>query len=110
MRHLCDAIEIAAGFGGLPPGLDVAAAIKKLAAVQEPETGLLPDPLRPPRSGAPLREDGLALYNILAIGYASLVGWLPAPLLLLVSFVAIFWLFSFVFALVSTLRDKAKVK
>ena len=81
MRHLCDAIEIAAGFGGLPPGLDVAAAIKKLAAVQEPETGLLPDPLRPPRSGAPLREDGLALYNILAIGYAleCLGSHLPHP-------------------------------
>ena len=51
---------------------------------------------------------GLALAAILAIGYASLVGWLPAPLLLLVSFVAIFWLFSFVFALVTTLRDKAR--
>ena len=50
---------------------------------------------------------GLALAAILGIGYATLVGWLPAPLLLLVSFVAIFWLFSFVFALVSTLRDKA---
>jgi len=50
----------------------------------------------------------LALAAILGIGYATLVGWLPAPLLLLVSFVAIFWLFSFVFALVSTLRDKAQ--
>ena len=51
---------------------------------------------------------GLALAAILLIGYASLAGWLPAPLLLLVSFVAIFWLFSFVFALVTTLRDKAR--
>ena len=51
---------------------------------------------------------GLALAAILLIGYASLAGWLPAPLLLLVSFVAIFWLFSFVFALVTTLRDAAK--
>jgi hypothetical protein len=51
---------------------------------------------------------GLALAAILGIGYATLVGLLPAPLLLLVSFVAIFWLFSFVFALVSTVRDKAK--
>lgn len=51
---------------------------------------------------------GLALAAILAIGYATLVGWLPAPLLLLVAFVAIFWLFSFVFALVTTLRDKAQ--
>ena len=53
---------------------------------------------------------GLALAAILAIGYATLAGWLPAPLLLLVSFVAIFWLFSFVFALVSTLRDRSKAK
>jgi hypothetical protein len=51
---------------------------------------------------------GLALAAILAIGYATLVGWLPGPLLLLVCFVAIFWLFSFVFALITTLRDKAR--
>jgi acetyltransferase-like isoleucine patch superfamily enzyme len=70
MRHLCDAIEIAAGFGALPPDLDVPAAMARLAAVQDPETGLLPDPFRPPPPGTPLREDGLALYNILAIGYA----------------------------------------
>jgi acetyltransferase-like isoleucine patch superfamily enzyme len=70
MRHLCDAIEIAAGFGALPPGLDLPDAVGQLAAVQDPETGLLPDPLRPPKAGTPLREDGLALYNVLAIGYA----------------------------------------
>jgi hypothetical protein len=51
---------------------------------------------------------GLALAAILLIGYATLMGWLPGPLLLLVCFVAIFWLFSFVFALVTTLRDKAR--
>jgi acetyltransferase-like isoleucine patch superfamily enzyme len=70
MRHLCDAIEIAAGFGTRPPDLDVPAAVARLTAVQDPETGLLPDPFQPPRPGTPLREDGLALYNVLAIGYA----------------------------------------
>jgi acetyltransferase-like isoleucine patch superfamily enzyme len=70
VRHLCDAIEIAAGFDSLPPDLDVPAAIARLTGVQDPETGLLPDPFQPPRPGTPLREDGLALYNVLAVGYA----------------------------------------
>lgn len=70
IRHLCDAIEIAAGFGDLPDGLDVSAAITRLQAVQEKETGLFPDPYQPPKPGVPLRRDGLALYNVLAVGYA----------------------------------------
>jgi hypothetical protein len=53
---------------------------------------------------------GLTLVGILAIGLATLSGWLPAPVLLLVSFVAIFWIFSFVFAVLSVLRGKAKAK
>ncbi len=70
IRHLCDAIEIAAGFSALPDGLDVSAAIARLQAVQDPETGLFPDPYQPPKPGVPLRRDGLALYNVLAVGYA----------------------------------------
>jgi acetyltransferase-like isoleucine patch superfamily enzyme len=70
MRHLCDAIEIAAAFGSHPPDLDIPAVIDRLAAVQDVETGLLPDPFQPPRPGTPLRENGLALYNVLAVGYA----------------------------------------
>lgn len=69
-RHLCDAIEIAAGFGALPPGLDVAAAIARLQAVQDARTGLFPDPFQPPAPQTPLRDDGLALYNVLSAGYA----------------------------------------
>ena len=53
---------------------------------------------------------GLTLVGILAIGLATLSGWLPAPVLLVVSFVAIFWIFSFVFAVLSVLRGKAKAK
>lgn len=70
IRHLCDAIEIAAGFGALPRGLDVQATIARLQAVQDFETGLFPDPYQQPKPGVPLRRDGLALYNVLAVGYA----------------------------------------
>lgn len=70
IRHLCDAIEIATGFGSVPDGLDVPSAIARLQAVQDPATGLFPDPYQSPRPGMALRDDGLALYNILAVGYA----------------------------------------
>ena len=53
---------------------------------------------------------GLSLLAILAVGYATLSGWLPAPVLMLVSFVGIFWILSFLFALFVTLRRKAKAK
>jgi acetyltransferase-like isoleucine patch superfamily enzyme len=70
IRHLCDAVEIAAGFETLPDGLEMGATIEALAAVQDPATGLFPDPWRTPDPQKPLRDDGLALYNILAVGYA----------------------------------------
>src|SRR3569832_59443 len=53
---------------------------------------------------------GLSLLGILAIGYATLSGWLPAPVLLLVAFVGIFWILSFLFALSTSLRGKTKTK
>jgi acetyltransferase-like isoleucine patch superfamily enzyme len=70
IRHLCDAIEIAAGFDGQPDDLDEAEAIERLQSVQDRATGLFPDPFRPAEAGKPLRDDGLALYNVLAVGYA----------------------------------------
>ena len=70
IRHLCDAIEIATGFGGLPAGLDIPAAIAQLQAVQDRASGLFPDPFQGPRPGTAMRDDGLALYNVLAVGYA----------------------------------------
>ncbi|MCP8888772.1 acyltransferase [Devosia ureilytica] len=70
IRHLCDAVEIATGFASLPDGLDIPATIARLQAVQDPETGLFPDPYQPPRQGVAMRNDGLALYNVLAVGYA----------------------------------------
>ncbi|HEV7346192.1 MAG TPA: acyltransferase [Devosia sp.] len=69
-RHRNDAIEIAAGFGAVPEGLDVAATLVELQAMQDPETGLFPDPHRPPAAGQAMRDDGLALYNVLSVGYA----------------------------------------
>ncbi len=70
IRHLCDAIEIAAGFGGVPAGLDRTAIVERLQSAQDPDSGLFPDPYQAPVPGMPLREDGLALYNVLAVGYA----------------------------------------
>jgi carbonic anhydrase/acetyltransferase-like protein (isoleucine patch superfamily) len=69
-RHRNDAIEIAAGFDALPEGLDVAAVLAELQAMQDPVTGLFPDPHRPVAPGVAVRDDGLALYNVLSVGYA----------------------------------------
>lgn len=75
-RHLCDAIEIAAGFGAVEEALSVGNAVSRntiiarLQDLQDPASGLFPDPNRPPENGAPLRNDALALYNVLAVGYA----------------------------------------
>jgi acetyltransferase-like isoleucine patch superfamily enzyme len=78
VRHLNDAIEIAAGFGALPPGLDAAAALAELQALQDPASGLFPDPFQPPAPGLALRDNGLALYNVLSVGYAiELLGGRP---------------------------------
>ncbi|AJY46751.1 acyltransferase [Martelella endophytica] len=79
IRHLCDAIEIAGGFGARPEGLDLEPAVACLQAVQDPETGLFPDPAQPPAPDKPQRDDGLALYNVLAVGYAlEVLGSRPA--------------------------------
>ena len=69
-RHRNDAIELAAGFDTLPEGLDVAATLAELQALQDPVTGLFPDPHRPVAAGQAMRDDGLALYNVLSVGYA----------------------------------------
>ena len=79
-RHLCDALEIAAGFGAveeaLPPEANGAGAasrstiVARLQTLQDMASGLFPDPARPPATGTLLRNDPLALYNVLAVGYA----------------------------------------
>ncbi|GLQ08323.1 hypothetical protein GCM10007913_02550 [Devosia yakushimensis] len=69
-RHRNDAIEIAAGFGAVPEGLDVAATLAELQTLQDPATGLFPDPHQKPAAGQAMRDNGLALYNVLSVGYA----------------------------------------
>ncbi|RFB88953.1 hexapeptide transferase [Rhizobium leguminosarum bv. trifolii] len=69
IRHLCDAIEIAAGFGHMPPGLDRSETIELLQGLQGEETGLFPEE-RSQVHGRTLREDPKALYNVLSVGYA----------------------------------------
>ncbi|TAY07749.1 acyltransferase [Rhizobium ruizarguesonis] len=69
IRHLCDAIEIAAGFGHLPPDLNPAETVERLQGLQDQETGLFPEE-HSRMHGQPLRDDPKALYNVLAVGYA----------------------------------------
>ncbi|MBY3270244.1 acyltransferase [Rhizobium laguerreae] len=68
IRHLCDAIEIAAGFGQLPPDLDTAETVERLQGLQERETGLFPE-VHSGMHGKALRDDSKALYNVLAVGH-----------------------------------------
>ncbi|WP_442501102.1 acyltransferase [Marinivivus vitaminiproducens] len=71
-RADCDAIQIAAAFGAVPPPLDRDAWVGRLGALQDPATGLCfnpdtPDPVRRSPGAAP---GGDNLYNILCVGYA----------------------------------------
>ena len=51
---------------------------------------------------------GVALLAILAGGAMVLAGWLPSPVIFLVIFVFIFWVFSFLMALSVSIRDKVR--
>lgn len=70
LRHECDAIEIAAGFGSVPVGEEAQELVAKMRGFQDPATGFFPDPFLPPKQGTEILEDSPALYNVLAIGYA----------------------------------------
>ncbi|EJT02329.1 acyltransferase [Rhizobium sp. CCGE 510] len=77
IRHLCDATEIAAGFGHLPPGLDPAQTIELLQSLQDQESGLFPEEHSRVHDKE-LRDDPKALYNVLSVGYAlELLGTSP---------------------------------
>ena len=56
------------------------------------------------------RNVALSLIGLLAVGYITLVGWLPGPVIFLVIFGAIFWLFSFFMSLAISVRDRVKSK
>ena len=51
---------------------------------------------------------GVALLAILAGAAMVLAGWLPGPVIFLVIFVFIFWIFSFLMALSVTIRDRVR--
>ncbi|TQS70787.1 acyltransferase [Rhodobacteraceae bacterium] len=79
LRHLCDAIEIAAACDGLDMLPDKPQAIDTLIRAQDPVSGLFPDPDRPPTKGGALRDDPIALYNVLAVeGALRCLGCTPA--------------------------------
>ncbi|KRF43779.1 acyltransferase [Paenibacillus sp. Soil787] len=84
VRAWCDAIEIAALFDSLPPGLSKEELITKLRGFQDPVSGLLPDPWNPPMAdNDPSRlTDHLSRYHLLAVGYALelLDATLPYPI------------------------------
>ncbi len=68
VRHLCDAIEIAAAFGEQVTEFDAEKTVADLQAMQDSKTGLFFDASRPYVS--PPEQDPNVLYNILAVGYA----------------------------------------
>src|SRR5690606_10964761 len=73
VRAYCDAIEIAAMFGELPPGWSREELITKLQSFQDPNSGLLPDrwDMPDPAINRPkLLSDHLSRYHLLAVGYA----------------------------------------
>ncbi|WP_246608472.1 acyltransferase [Paenibacillus agaridevorans] len=73
VRAYCDAVEIAAMFGDLPPGWSREELIAKLGGFQDAESGLLPDPWSPPDAETydpALLTDHLSRYHLLAVGYA----------------------------------------
>jgi hypothetical protein len=73
VRPTCDAVEIATAFGDPSVAGDRDALVAWLQELQEPSTGLFPDPTEPPMGDDPLelRMDAeFAQYGILSVGYA----------------------------------------
>ncbi|NSZ59917.1 acyltransferase [Agrobacterium tumefaciens] len=68
IRHLCDAIEIAAAFGQEGIAFDAVKTVASLQALQDQETGLFF--AGDHRPSTPPEKDPAVLYNILAVGYA----------------------------------------
>ena len=68
VRHLCDAIEIAAAFGEQRGDFDAEKTVADLQAMQDTETGLFLSANQ--RHSSPPERDANVLYNILAVGYA----------------------------------------
>lgn len=71
-RADCDAIQIAAMFGAVPPPFGREDWVARLQALQDPDTGLCFNPDTPDavRRAPPADPGGDNLYNILCVGYA----------------------------------------
>ena len=74
-RFLCDAIEIAAMVDELPPNCNQKNLIEILQALQDPETGLTPDPNIPIDNLSDdvllrTENDSFVGYHLLSVGYA----------------------------------------
>ncbi len=72
LRPTCDAIEIAAMFGGLPPSFERDELVARLQSAQDPGSGMPFDPDLPPAAGYRWETMGdvRAAYLILSVGYA----------------------------------------
>lgn len=73
VRAHCDAIEIASLLlGTVPSQLPHAVHVERLASLQDPVTGLVPEygPDGTPGTGRPDFENGTENYHVLAVGYA----------------------------------------
>ncbi|UHS58283.1 acyltransferase [Agrobacterium vaccinii] len=68
VRHLCDAVEIAAAFGEQGTVFDAEKTVADLQAMQDAKTGLFFDTNH--SHSSPPEQDQNVLYNILAVGYA----------------------------------------
>ena len=86
-RPWCDAVELAVRFGAEVPGHPREALIERLAAAQDPRTGLVPGPYGEDRLGespamAERMRCGHTAYLTMATGYALrlLGGRLPHPI------------------------------
>lgn len=66
LRPWCDAVEIAAGFGALPPLAPREDLVARLLAAQDPATGLV----HPPGGQPPVLGSAAARYGLLASGHA----------------------------------------
>ncbi len=81
-RPTCDAVEIAAAFGRADAAGDGAALVAWMQGLQDPATGLFPDPTEAALGDDPLALDVLAehrQYGVLSVGYAlELLGSAPA--------------------------------
>ena len=73
VRPTCDAVEIAAAFGDVAAAGPTDELVAWLQGLQDPATGLFPDPTEPPLDEDPIRlrlDAEYQTYGVLSVGYA----------------------------------------